>query len=90
MRPPLSLTAAITSLAVASAVLTGAGSASAADFVIDLPAGAACADFGVRVEGIVGRNHTRTFVDENGNPVPFTLNVLNLGSLEVEIDKRVE
>ena len=69
MRPPPSLTATLTSLAVASAVLTGAGSASAADFVIDLPAGAACADFGLRVEGIVGRNHTRTFVDENGNPV---------------------
>jgi len=69
MRPPLSLSAALTSLAVASAVLTGAGSAAAADFVIELPAGAACPDFGVRIDGTGGRNHTRTFVDENGNPV---------------------
>lgn len=69
MRPPTSLPAALTSLAVASAVLTGAGGASAADFSLELPAGVACPDFAVRVDGTGGSNHTRTFVDQNGNPV---------------------
>ena len=56
-------------LAAASALLVGTGSASAADFTVDLPAGQACPGFDLRIEGTGGSNHTRTFVDANGNPV---------------------
>ena len=44
-------------------------SAAEPDFSIDLPAGVACADFGLRVEGTGDKRIMREFTDRNGNVV---------------------
>ena len=56
--------------ALLASVLIGAPqTASAADFSFILPAGTACSGFALGVSGTGGKNHTKTFVDANGNPV---------------------
>jgi hypothetical protein len=62
--------AGVTALALGSAAaIATAGPASAVDDLdITLPAGLACA-FTLRVEGTGSKQITRTFTDENGNPV---------------------
>ncbi|MGZ8744970.1 MAG: hypothetical protein ACXWXO_18795 [Nocardioides sp.] len=69
MRPSTILSGVLTTAVVASTVLLGAGSAAAADFTLDLPAGQACPGFDLRVEGTVGKRHVREFFDADGNIV---------------------
>jgi hypothetical protein len=69
MRPSTILPGALTAVVAASAVLLGAGSASAEDFSFELPAGLACPDFALGVVGTGGNNHLRTFVDRSGHTV---------------------
>jgi hypothetical protein len=54
-----------------AALLGGASAATAADQTIDLPAGIACQDFGLRIEITGGNQVMKTFTDKNGNPVRF-------------------
>jgi hypothetical protein len=58
-----------TSALAASALIVGSAAPAGADFgPVELPAGTACADFGLRVEGI-GDRAPRTFTDRDGNVV---------------------
>ncbi len=53
---------------LAALTLTAAQPASAA-VVFELGPGLACQDFGLRLESTGGKLHTKTFTDQDGNPV---------------------
>jgi hypothetical protein len=48
---------------------TAADPAGPPDFTLDFPAGFACSDFDLRIEGWGGNRHLKEFTDKNGNVV---------------------
>jgi hypothetical protein len=63
------LVAGVTALALGSALAVATAVPASAQETFELPAGTACANFGLRIEQTGGKRIERTFTDKDGNVV---------------------